>query len=448
MAMRAVPGPKPRPKTPPPAPLVRYLLGAAGVIGAGGVLFFLFSGAPPAQVNAEGSGAAPVGKAESSSAASQSASRAAVNSKNKPPSAAETLGPPPAPLMVLKDFEFPVSDAAGAKERLAKILRHFEETSNLEKEAALKALCEMGPLALELLPAAIASASEEALPFVAMACVRLKAENTVPALIARIEKDGAAAGFDVFRALGTFGTREARNFAMSLLKAKDPSLQRMGWEAYALCKDIDLEFLFKGLDLGNEIQRNGSIQGLAKLVQNPELIEKFKEQFGLALKDKEGKARYPYAEALSRMPPAPFEGLLTLLLFDQDPVMRVWAVKGFSRDKQTSRQVVNTLNNPSERDPQVIQACLDALVETPNFDAVPRLIVAMNSKTDFQRYHQARSALKAAFGMDMGEHAPAWSVWIAQGERSKDPGRRRAFEEAQKRREEIKELALSRNRRG
>lgn len=268
------------------------------------------------------------------------------------------------------------SEAVSPARDVEAIIRVFSSpTAEKEKkEKALDKLSDFGSGAHLPLSKAIPVASVEALPWLALACERLRAKELAPPLIAKAGAMGTQADEIVYRVLGDLGNGASRDFALKQMNSPDAALRRLAWICLSRCiADEDMEWVLAKLGVESDIDRKGAGLALQTLLARPPLHETLNKKLAetLGAKSPEGK-----------------------------------------------------------RAIETVTSCLERLEAAPSLEAVPCLIELLESN-DAGLKAASRNALKAAFGLDHGLEASKWRDWLDKGAKEGDPFRAKAFGKAQ-----------------
>ncbi|MCK6471141.1 MAG: hypothetical protein L6R28_05285 [Planctomycetes bacterium] len=344
---------------------------------------------------------------------------------------------------VTERFSMPVGSRDEAMGRLDELIKIFESDSLPEKKAAYRALLAMKEQIAGEMPAELAKAKPKVLPWIAQACGEWRLQAAARPLIKIADKEGAKAGYEVFRAIGDIGDRDCRNYALRLLKDKDIRLRGMGWEAFAKCPTAaDLEFLYAGIEKGDAIEKKWSRVALGKLADDADVQAKILERLAKDLAAREGKAKLPFVETMGEFPPLVIQDQLTPLLSDPEPALRAAAVRGLGRHEIVVQRL--NFNFQQEQDPAVLRVYLKAYANYPEYEVIPHIMkIFTDRKFSMGDRMLAKDALVAAFGVDQGRHAESWSNWLATGEPEGDRGRRTVFTKERERRRREREAAGS-----
>jgi hypothetical protein len=323
--------------------------------------------------------------------------------------------------------------------RVEGILAYIESADRNQRNAASRIMREHGDVALKLMPKAIATASGKALPWVAKTASRMGSRQLVRPLVERATREGAGAGVAVFRAIGSLGGEEARDFARARLASSSPRVGRLAWECFSLCaREHDLDFAFAKIGKGTAQEQYWAARVLARLCVLPHLRSPIARRLEAEL-DGAQVSRSRFIRAVTAMPPDAVEPILAGLADDPDPRVRVMAVRSLSRDARTIDRVVSILDGETDR--HVLLSAVNGLTEHPRFEAVPRLLhLFRNGPGALKR--PVHEALIATFGIDQGRHPAAWNAWIANGKGEGDRRRRNVFDMRQQRRNRDRAEAL------
>ena len=332
----------------------------------------------------------------------------------------------------------PAAAVASKEEAAAKVREMLDAFKGSDREKQVEAvetvvdLAASGDVAREALVGAIPEAPPALLNEIIEQVEKHGWKEAVPPLAGRVKRDGVKAGRKAFFALGRFGTPEAR--AVLRAMAADPSSQAGGlaWRALALCAaEEDLEPALAAMGGRPGPATEGAAELLGRLYALPackERIEKFIEERVSATGDK--AQMRACAMLLAKLPPENAFRFAEVLAAHKDGEVRAAALAALGRSRSGGPKLTMALLN--DPDPAVRASCLAALKSAPCLDAVPALVKIMAA--DPNSANLARGALEAAFGRDLGGHPAAWRLFLESGAKEGDPGRRKAFEEAQAKR--------------
>ncbi|MCZ7647697.1 MAG: hypothetical protein M5U26_20980 [Planctomycetota bacterium] len=330
------------------------------------------------------------------------------------------------------ELRYPVADPKQASLRADRLEEYFEGSDSGMKRLALDAFCELDAQAAGLLPDRIRRCSSIALPWYLEAAARLKALEAVDSMVSRFSREESILQAKLVRTLGALGGKTVRAFAQGLLEAKDARVRGAAWDAYALNANADdLDFLFQALTGKDAKARAASVDAFARLDADGKMSQMLRERFDRATQNLQNEALLPYATALSRMPNQADHALLSRCLFDRDPQLRRCAVLALAHSPRGVDRLVAVFQQ--EADPKILLICLEAFVNQPRLEIVPKVVDTLRSQ-DFAVSSHSNKLLYTSYGLNLGPFPDVWKSWLEAGQREKDPYRRSVFVAHQERR--------------
>jgi hypothetical protein len=328
-----------------------------------------------------------------------------------------------------------VSSAEEANGKVREILAAFESGDAGRRSDALdsvESLAEAGKFAVEPLIKAIPVAPPALLNAILEQADRRGWKEAAPFIVERIGRDGEKAGSYAFLVLGRLGTDEGRACLRKLAGNPASPASGMAWRGLSLCAtEKDLEPALAAIENASPPPA-GAIETVARLCSLPsctEKVEKFLE--GKVSASGDAARMKAYAAMLEKLPSERFFRFLEVLAAHQEPSVRTLALSAMAANQMGKEKIIMALANDPDR--SVKAACIAALKRAPCAEAAPALVKIMAEDPNLANL--AQDALCAAFGIDLGGNARAWKLFIESGAKENDPGRRRAFEEAQAKRQ-------------
>lgn len=295
-------------------------------------------------------------------------------------------------------------------QRLDLLTRYYSHSDSKESAAAYKATLALGPELISRLPALIEKAPATALVNYVLAARDLKALNTVPALIARLEaKDKSRAGqFEMFAALASFDDAKARAYVTAAMKASPFLPRETVWDALGEGMDATQSDLALQTAAGGGPECFMAAKALARYGKTYEHASAMAQRIQPLLNTAKGDARLALVQALAGMEPNVAGNALTALSYDADRAIRGAALAGLARCPLQQGLAINAFRNEEEF--SVKAAILGAFVEAPCDAILPDALKLLND-TRYQTL--AHAVLRAANkGRDLGMHDFDWMEWL------------------------------------
>ncbi|MCX7805188.1 MAG: hypothetical protein N3A38_08370 [Planctomycetota bacterium] len=323
-------------------------------------------------------------------------------------------------------------EAAAKVREMLEAFKGNDRARQVEAVETVGSLAASGDVARDALVGAIPDAPPALLNEIIEQAEKRGWKEAVPPLARRVRLDGTRTGRKAFFALGRFGTPEARGTLRAL--AADPSSPAgaLAWHALTLCADgDDLEPALAVMDGPPSPAQEWAAEVVGRLCAAPacrERVEKFLSERVSVTGEKEKMKSC--GMLLAKLPADDFFRFAEVLAAHRDGEVRAAALAAIGRSRAGGAKLTMALLN--DPDPTVRTSCMVALKSEPRFEAIPALVKIMAADRNYADL--ARGALEAAFGLDLGGHPSAWKLFIESGAREGDPGRRKAFEEAQAKR--------------
>jgi hypothetical protein len=298
------------------------------------------------------------------------------------------------------------------KERLTTLLPYYRHAMSEERQAAYKALLDLGPNLVSRLPELIEKAEGAELGHYANAARELKAVNAAAAIIARLEaKDKPPASrFELSRALASLDDPAAREYLLAAMKGTKRLSGRELWEPLGPNMDaaqVDCALQLTAAGKGDAML---AAQALGRYAQGSEKSAEVAARVEPLLGTKTGAAKAALVTALAGMDPAVTANTLAFQARDDDPEVRAAALSGLARNPAYVSSVQSALQG--EENVKVRVCCAGALADNPSPEVLPLLIELLNDPATRGSAH--RGLVRANAGTDLGIRDFVWRAWLQE----------------------------------
>jgi hypothetical protein len=317
----------------------------------------------------------------------------------------------PVPLSML-----PAGTPDEVKARLEVIEKVVDHPNPRQRDAAFQATLALGPELVPQLPKLIETSTGIALTNYALAAKHLKAVNTVPALIARIEKT-AQAHFEMFGALASFQDPKAQAYVLAAMKETKFMTREEVWNSIGENFTSEQEDFALKVAAGDGSESLLAAAALGRAGKTPERATALVQKILPVLNSAKATVKLALLKSLAAMDAGTTANSMISFSFDPDPNIRALALSTMLRSPSHKSMAIEAFHN--EADVNVKAPLVAALIETPCEALYPDLIKLLAEPMLHGVAHRALVA--ANKGRDRGNNDFDWIVWLKEIQTAKKP---------------------------